>query len=168
MIEEHAQVIKLDNNPQFAWVETQRQSSCGNCEGKSSCGTQVLSKVLAQRSNHVKVLNSCHAKKGDWVTIGIDEQSLLSGSFYLYFVPLFTMIIFSLLATIFSHSLNLNSIMIDVNAIVFAVVGFIIGAWLTRKKITSGAKQYQAEIINVLTSNNTIIDFPVSSTSTNH
>ncbi|MFK5894173.1 MAG: SoxR reducing system RseC family protein [Pseudomonadota bacterium] len=164
MIEEQAQVISVDkNDSHFAWVETQRKSSCGNCEGKSSCGTQVLSKFLGQRANNVKVLNPNHAKKGDRVIIGIDEQSLLSGSFYLYFVPLFVMIVFSLLGTVLSRSLNLGYTLVDVGAISGAIVGFIIGGWLSRKKITSDPKQYQAKIIKVLNSNSHIIDFPISS-----
>jgi len=164
MIEEQAQVVRLDEKqPQYAWVETQRQSSCGSCEGKSACGTQVLSKVLGQRSNIVKVLNSSDAKKGDMVTIGIDENALLSGSFYLYFLPLFVMIIFSLFASLLTQGLNLSATLIDVSSIIFAIVGFIIGAWFTRRKINRDQNtthaQYQAKIIRILNVKNIVTHF---------
>jgi sigma-E factor negative regulatory protein RseC len=159
MIEEQALVVSVEKiYPHDAWVKTQRQSSCGSCEGKSACGTQVLSKVIGQRSNTVKVLNPTHAKAGDFVIIGIDEKALLSGSFYLYFLPLVGMIIFSLLGTVLSTALNLDNATIDFISIVYAVLGFLSGVWLTRKKITSRSKHFQATIVRILNPKPTIID----------
>jgi sigma-E factor negative regulatory protein RseC len=164
MIEEQAQLVRIDKHQQqYAWVKTQRQSSCGSCEGKSACGTQVLSKFLGQRSNIVKVLNPSDAQEGDWVVIGIDEKALLSGSFYLYFLPLFVMIIFSLFATLLTHGLNLNSVLIDVSAIIFAIIGFVSGVWLSRRKLKTDLNtthsQYQAIIIRVLNVKNIVTHF---------
>jgi len=158
MIEEQAQVIRVEkNHPHYAWVKTQRQSSCGSCEGKSACGTQVLSKVLGQRSNTVKVSNHDQAKAGDWVVIGIDEKALLSGSFYLYFMPLFIMIVFSLIGTLLSRGFNFESAIVDFISIVYAVLGFLVGVWLTRKRINSGSMQYQAKIIRIIGQHSTTI-----------
>ena len=161
MIEEQAQVVKVDEkNSQYAWVETQRQSSCGSCEAKSACGSQVLSKVLGQRSNTVRVFNPTHAKEGDWVVIGIDEKTLLSGSFYLYLLPLLFMIVFSLFATVLSDGLKLSMGLADVSAMIFAIFGFIIGAWFTRRKIkadlNTSQSQYQAKITKIININHIV------------
>ena len=87
MIKEKAYVVKLDNanllsTIAYAWIETQRKSSCTSCAGKSSCGTQVLSEILGKHNNQFKVLNGSNAKIGDLVLIAIDdnvEDSLLIG-----------------------------------------------------------------------------------------
>jgi sigma-E factor negative regulatory protein RseC len=162
MIEENAYVVRLESahsppEPSYAWIETERKSSCGHCAGKSSCGTQVLSKVLGKRNNQFKVLNESHAKKGDLVLIAIDDTILLSGSFLLYFVPLLTMILSSFLATVLSQQLNYLTDQIDTISIIFALLGFITGVAYVRfniKKMTQINKNhYQARIIKILSTN---------------
>ncbi len=159
MLEESAEIVRIDEfDCQFVWVETKRKSSCGSCEAKSACGTQVLSKVVGKRSNQVKILNTCDAKIGDFIMIGIDEKAILRGSFNLYFVPLISMIIFSLFATLLAHKVKLSSYLTDVSSIVFAILGFLIGTWITRKRIkadidnncSSSQMTYQAKMLRVL------------------
>ncbi|MFK5985458.1 MAG: SoxR reducing system RseC family protein [Pseudomonadota bacterium] len=139
MIEEPAQVIEIDKDDhRYVWIEAKRQSSCGSCDAKSACGTQVLSKIIGKRSNRIRILNTCQAEAGDNIIIGIDEQSLLKGSIYLYLIPMVGMIVFSLLATILSNRLNLSSQLVDLNSFLFAALGFVAGGWYSRKKIISG------------------------------
>ena len=90
MVEEQARVV--DREGDYVWVETQRQTSCGSCSVKNGCGTQVLSKVFGNKSAWIRCRNTCQAKIGDQVIIGINEAELLSGSFLLYLLPILTMI----------------------------------------------------------------------------
>lgn len=103
MIEEQATVI--DREGDYVWVQTQRQSSCGQCSVKGGCGTQVLSKVLGNKTSHVRCLNSHDVKIGDRVIIGIEESALLSGSFLMYLLPLLSMILFGGLAALAAKAL---------------------------------------------------------------
>lgn len=89
MIEESAQVVAVEGD--YAWVETQRRSSCGSCEAKG-CGTGALSKVLGARVQRIKVRNPIQAQAGDSVTLGIEEGVLLQGSLMVYIVPLLLML----------------------------------------------------------------------------
>ena len=94
MIEETAHVVDTDG--EYAWVETERRSSCGSCSAKG-CGTGALSKILGRRSQRLKVLNPIDAKPGEDVVLGIHEQALLKGSLAVYIVPLLTMLAGALL-----------------------------------------------------------------------
>ena len=90
MIEECARVVAIGEG--CAWVETQRKSSCGACSLKSGCGTAALAKVLGQRNDPVRVLNTLPLNVGDQVKIGIAEQALVKGSAAVYLAPLVTMV----------------------------------------------------------------------------
>lgn len=94
MIEERAVVIRCEGK--YVWVQTQRQSSCGHCSVKNTCGTQVLSKVLGNKVARVRCLNSQYNIElisGDSVVIGLQESALLSGSLLIYLLPLIFMIV---------------------------------------------------------------------------
>jgi sigma-E factor negative regulatory protein RseC len=90
MIEETGQVVEVEG--EFAWVETQRQSTCGSCAANKGCGTAVLSKVLGQKRNRVRALNRAGAHSGDTVTVGIQEDALVRGSLAMYAVPLLALL----------------------------------------------------------------------------
>jgi len=90
MIEETGQVAEVEG--EFAWVETQRQSTCGSCAANKGCGTAVLSKVLGQKRSRVRALNRAGAHPGDTVTVGIREDALVRGSLAMYAVPLLALL----------------------------------------------------------------------------
>jgi len=90
MIEETGQVVEVEG--EFAWVETQRQSTCGSCAANKGCGTAVLSKVLGQKRSRVRALNRAGARPGDTVTVGIQEDALVRGSLAMYAVPLLALL----------------------------------------------------------------------------
>jgi sigma-E factor negative regulatory protein RseC len=91
MIEECAHVVAIGEG--CAWVETQRQSTCGACGIKPGCGAATLAAVLGQRRAPVRVLNTLPVDIGDQVIIGIAEQALLQGSTAVYLTPLLTMVL---------------------------------------------------------------------------
>lgn len=123
MIEEQA--IVIDREGDYVWVQTNRQSSCGHCSVKKGCGTQVLSKVLGNKTAHIRCLNSKDVKIGDRVMIGIEESALLSGSFLVYLLPLLSMIIFGALSVFLSKVWWPEGI--DLLAIIASISGLILG-----------------------------------------
>ncbi len=90
MIEESGQVVSVEG--EFAWVETQRQSTCGSCAANKGCGTAALSKVLGQKRSRVRAINRAGAHPGDTVTVGIQEDALVRGSLAMYAAPLLTLL----------------------------------------------------------------------------
>lgn len=86
MIEESGEVVGLENG--FAWVEAERNSTCGTCTVRQGCGTSAIARVLGQRRVRIRVLNHIDARIGDRVVIGISESSLVRGSLAVYAVPL--------------------------------------------------------------------------------
>ena len=91
MIEEQALVVDCEG--EFALVETERSSSCGNCSARGACGTAALSKVLGSRRSRVRVLNPVGARPGDEVVIGLEESTLTRTSFVFYMLPLLALIL---------------------------------------------------------------------------
>ncbi len=91
MVEEHGVVVEISDR--YAWVKTQRQSSCGQCASNKGCGTSTLSKVMGQKYNEVRVVNSLNVGVGDHVVIGLAEQALVRSSLLLYLMPLLMMFI---------------------------------------------------------------------------
>lgn len=91
MIEENARVVRREG--EYAWVETQRKSACGQCSARKGCGTSVLDKVLGRRRSVVRVLNPVDAGPGDEVVIGLGEGAFVRGSLVVYAPPLVTLLL---------------------------------------------------------------------------
>lgn len=125
MIEETAHVVETEG--EFAWVETERRSSCGSCSVKG-CGTGALSKILGKRSQQLKVRNPIDAKPGDEVILGIREEDLLKGSLAVYIVPLLAMLAGALLGEGLAPQWGSDN---EVLSLFFGLLGFAAGLlWL--------------------------------------
>lgn len=126
MIEEHAVVVATEG--EFAWVETERKSTCGSCAARKGCGTGVLAKVVGRRMTQVVALNRAGAAAGETVVVGIDERSLVRGSLAVYALPLL-----ALFAGALAGEFWLGPAMGDLGAILGGVGGLLTGlAWLRR------------------------------------
>lgn len=151
MIEEHAQVVALDEAD--VWVETQRRSACGQCAANKGCGTAALSKVLGNKRSQVRALNPAATKVavGDEVVIGIEEQALVRGSLALYTVPLLALFVFGLLGQILSVQLLMQNQ--DVLPIVFGLLGLALGfVWVRRfTHAIADDKRYQPVLLRRVT-----------------
>jgi len=86
MIEETGQVVEVRGD--FAWIDSERRSTCGGCSVRNGCGTAALARVLGQRRVRLRVLNHIHARVGDTVVVGIAESGLIRGSLAVYVAPL--------------------------------------------------------------------------------
>jgi sigma-E factor negative regulatory protein RseC len=129
MIEEQGQVVDVQG--EFAWIESERTTTCGSCAVRKGCGTSAIAKVLGQRRVRLRVLNRIDAHVGDQVVIGIAESGLLRGSLAVYAVPLLGLFAGALAGQLLGSALfTLPS---DLLAIGGAICGFVAAlAWLKR------------------------------------
>lgn len=124
MIEETGRIVEIDG--EFAWIESERRSSCGGCAAREGCGTGVIARAFGKRTVTLKVLNRIGARVGDRVVIGISETGLVRGALAVYALPLLALFAGALCG----HWLAGGS---DLAAIAGAACGLAAGlAWLVR------------------------------------
>lgn len=145
MIEESAHVVESEG--EYAWVETERRSSCGSCSAKG-CGTGALSKILGRRSQRMKVLNPVGAKAGDEVVLGIREQALLMGSLAVYIVPIAAMLAGALLGQSLAPQWGADA---EGASALCGLLGLAVGfLWLNRyNRNIAGDERFMATILRV-------------------
>lgn len=94
MIEEQATVAAVE--PGLVWVETIRSSACARCSARAGCGQSLMSQVLSAdvqaEKNYLAIPTDRVLGIGQAVWIGIPETAFLRGAFWLYVVPLLTLI----------------------------------------------------------------------------
>jgi sigma-E factor negative regulatory protein RseC len=83
MLEESAQVVKIENG--VAWV-VGTASACHSCAQKSGCTSNALASVLKKKP--VPVDSEIRLAVGDTVTVAIEEGVLLRAAFSMYLLPL--------------------------------------------------------------------------------
>jgi sigma-E factor negative regulatory protein RseC len=152
MIEETAHVVEAEG--EYAWVETERRSSCSSCSAKG-CGTGALSKILGRRSPQLKVLNPIDAKAGDEVVLGIREQALLKGSLAVYIVPLLAMLAGALLGDALAPQWESEP---ETLSMLFGLLGLVAGfLWLRRYNRTLSTDQrFMAVILRTTTAQSSV------------
>ena len=129
MIEESGQVVEVQG--EFAWIESERTSTCGGCAVRKGCGTSAIAKVLGQRRVRLRVLNRINASVGDDVVIGIAESGLVRGSLAVYAAPLLGLFAGALAGQLLGTQVfGMSS---DLLAIGGAISGFVAALiWLKR------------------------------------
>lgn len=144
MIEEYAVITRqMDGH---VMLEIERRTACGLCGQKRGCGNATWGKLLGHHSHEFPAENSINAEVGDSVVVGIDEQMVLRSVFYLYVVPLVTM----LLATVLADTLFDNEFYVILSAALGLLLGF---AWVKGHMVgygaikKSNANQYRAVIL---------------------
>jgi sigma-E factor negative regulatory protein RseC len=147
MIEELGKVVAVEDD--WAWVETERKTVCGQCAANKGCGTSVLAKVFGQKTNAIAVVKSLPVKIGDQVVIGIDENSLVKGSLLIYALPLVLFIAFGLLGEVVSGQVLLSNT--DGLTVIFALIG-LAGGFFWLKSISSQIRldpRYQPKLLQI-------------------
>lgn len=145
MIEEIVTVIA--NEGKLAVVEAQRQSTCGSCDAKSSCGTSVLAKAFGSKTSRIRVNNPIGAAPGERVVIGVEDDALPKASFLFYIVPLMTLFLGSLLGE--QVALQFSLISTEPAAIFSGLLGLLVGLISVRRFAarSSNKNQYEAVIL---------------------
>ena len=90
MITETARVIAVEGDK--ITVEAAIKSTCSSCQAKSDCGTGVISRALAPKTQQLTLYSPMPVNVGQSVTVGVPEAGVLSASAWLYLVPLFMFI----------------------------------------------------------------------------
>lgn len=145
MIEETAIVVERSGG--FAWVETQRRSTCGTCGANKSCGTSVLANVVGRKTARMKAINTIDAAVGDEVVVGLRESALLIGSVAVYLVPLLCMLGGAMLGRILA--VQWGVIAVEPVTVVAGLLGLLSGGlWLRGfTKRISNDERYQPVIL---------------------
>lgn len=91
MIKETATVVAVDGDK--VTVEAAIKSTCNSCHAQSDCGTGVVSRALAPKTQYLTLNTPMAVQVGQQVTVGIPEAGVLSASAWLYLLPLFTFIV---------------------------------------------------------------------------
>jgi len=120
MIEETAVVVKCDG--EFAWVEAQRKSACGQCGVNKACGTGTIAKIWGQKTSQMKAVNKVQAHEGETVLIGLQESALVQGSLIIYLLPIVSLVLFAIFGELMAEQWQLAST--EATSIVFGVIGF--------------------------------------------
>lgn len=144
MIEEFAVVTKrLDDH---VMLEIERRTACGLCGQKRGCGNATWGKLLGHDSHEFPADSAIDVKVGDSVVVGIDERIVLSSAFYLYVVPLITMLLGAVLAdTLFDNEFYVMLAAASGLLLGFAwVKGHLIGYGATKKPY---GKKFRAVVL---------------------
>ena len=145
MIEEQATVLACEGA--FALVETQRQTTCGDCSARSGCGTAALARFFGSRHSTIRVRNNLDARPGDRVVIGLDEAAVGRASLLLYGLPIAGLIIGALLGH--QTADGLGSAIQELASIVLGLLGLSLGLLVVRRLAAgvTGNRRYQAVLL---------------------
>lgn len=95
MIEEIGTITAVDQD--HICVETQIKTTCSGCEANDNCGTGVVAKAFAPKTERLIFRCDAKATVGQKVRLGIPETALLSASLMVYMIPLFVLIVSAVL-----------------------------------------------------------------------
>jgi len=131
MIKSLAKIEKINQNSLV--VSSKQTSSCHACSSKDSCGVGILSKIMPNRE-HVFYVDKPKDQDiafhiGDWIEIGLGDESLIKGALLLYIVPLLAMMLCVFLALFLGFS---EGILI-LTALFGLVIGFVISHYQSKK-----------------------------------
>lgn len=148
MITEHGAVVQSDEK--YIWVETQVTAACDACNAKSNCGTSSVAKAFSNKTVINKVENTLNASVDDRVEIGIPEQSLITGAFLVYILPLVTALI---TATIVQFWLVQFIPVYEWQVILASSIGGFLGFKLSKRFIDNDKnQQFEPVLLKVLSS----------------
>ncbi|MEC8377515.1 MAG: SoxR reducing system RseC family protein, partial [Pseudomonadota bacterium] len=71
MIKETATVVAVDGDK--VTVEAAIKSTCNSCQAQSDCGTGVVSRALAPKTQYLTLNTPMTVQVGQQVTVGIPE-----------------------------------------------------------------------------------------------
>lgn len=146
MIKEIGVVVQRED--EYIWVETAIKSTCSTCAAKSNCGTNSVAEAFAGKSVINKVKNTLGAEVDDQVEIGIPEDSLVQGAFWVYILPILTALIACMLA---EYWLSQFIVAGEWLVILFTLLGGALGFVIANKKLaTPDSDKYQPQLLTVL------------------
>ncbi|WP_049723769.1 SoxR reducing system RseC family protein [Gilvimarinus polysaccharolyticus] len=125
MLLETGSVVAVESDG--LWVETIQRSTCGSCAAQKGCGQSLLAKLTGHTS-YLWVSLAGRAsgdyKIGDEIQLGVPEAVVANGSLFVYFLPLLTLLMATLVAHYSVGSEGLTALA--------AIVGLVLGGALVR------------------------------------
>ncbi len=146
MIEELGVVTAV--SAEHIWVETQIKTTCSGCEQNTHCGTGMVAKTVASKSQTIKLVCHEQAVVGQQVKLGLPEQTLVAVSALFYLFPLFMMILVGAMAEFFAARLGLMSELWVIVSSLLALLGsfYLVSQWLRGKK----SESYQPQLLSLI------------------
>jgi len=107
-------------------IRSQRESSCGSCAGKASCGTLGSWDVKEKEKNDydIRLPNALHAAVGDVVMVEVPDQLILTASMTFYGFPVLAFLISGGVSFKVGEALGMSGDL-------FSALGGLLGAGLT-------------------------------------
>lgn len=155
MIEEIGVVTAVSKG--YIWVETRIKTTCSGCEQNTHCGTGIVAKTVANKSQTIKLPCDEKAIVGQQAKLGLPEQTLVGISALFYLFPLVVMIIVGVIAELVSAQLALNNEFGVIVSSLLALLGsfYLVSQWLKGKK----SESYQPQLLSLVSVQAT--DIPV-------
>ncbi|MGD8172925.1 SoxR reducing system RseC family protein [Vibrio sp. TRT 21S02] len=132
-----ATVAAVSSHPDGYQVELncEQQTSCSSCASQKSCGTGIVSKAVGSKQLHWQLKTRKAVREGQVVEIGLPEKSLLFSAALVYLVPLFALIIGTLIGQWWlAPLLSAGEGVVILNALLFTAGGIVLAKRLARKQ----------------------------------
>jgi sigma-E factor negative regulatory protein RseC len=143
MIKETATVVAVDGD--LVTVEAAIKSTCSSCQAQSDCGTGLVSRALAPKTQQLTLRSPMPVNVGQQVSVGIPEAGVLSASAWLYLMPL---IVFMASFVLSSFSLVALGLEQELWALLpSGVVTFFAYRFIARKLHKTESSKYQAVLL---------------------
>lgn len=122
--------IVIDVSVNKISVESYRDKPCGLCGQTQGCGNSLWGNLLNHKKNKIQINTEEDFSRGDIVEMHYDEKKLLKISLIIYFIPLFSVLIFLASAQyIFGDNIPFS--------ILSLILGFFSGLTLSRFLVRS-------------------------------
>ncbi len=147
MIKETATVIAV--NGDMVTVEAAIKSTCSSCQAQSDCGTGVISRALAPKTQQLTLHTPMAVNVGQQVVVGIPEAGILSASAWLYLLPLGAFIASYLFAMTTLQSLGFSHELLPL--VPSIVMTYLVYQWIGSKLQSAERTKYQAVLLSKVT-----------------
>lgn len=124
MIEQTLTVVAV--NGRDAELQAEPKKPCEGCNGK--CGSQVFSKLFKTDKKTLHYRFDEPLQVGQKVKLALDDSHLVKHSFYVYFLPLVSALLF---AAIGASMFNLG----DGYQILLAALGGLMGGFIAKQRV---------------------------------
>ena len=126
MLKERGRVVSVSADG--IWVETLQKAACDTCSAKAGCGQRLLASSVMKNMSQIKATVPEGGQRiwsvGDYVEIGMEEDALVSATFFAYLIPLFALV----LGALFGHYVGQS----DAFAVAGAAIGLGFGGFVSR------------------------------------
>lgn len=156
MIEETAVVTQVRQNYAEIMPDS-KKSSCSTCTSSAGCGAlkDFFSFLTpkAKPKSALRVSNPIYAKTGDHVVIGLKSDALLTGSVFVYLVPLVFLLVGAFLGSSIFTLLDLNA---ELGSMLTGLFSFIVSLLFVHHalKLPSLEKRLKVVIIRIIAADN--------------